>query len=315
MTTAREQTTSHPVHTYSITALDPETGQLGVAVQSHYFSSGSVVPWVEAGVGAVATQAFGRPDYGPEGLALMRSGRSATEALAALLEADPEWERRQVAMVDARGNAAAHTGSRCIAEAGHITGEGFTVQANLMLNSTVWPAMRDAFTSAEGDLANRLLAALEAAQASGGDMRGEQSAALIVASGEGADKPWQGRLFDLRVEDHPHPVEELKRLVRLRRAYQLKGVGDRLIVEGKVEEAVTAYRDAIERAPELTEITFWMAVNLFKVGREEQALARFTEIFRAEPIWADLVPRLVGAGLLPDDAAAIERITSLRGAL
>ncbi|HWQ29053.1 MAG TPA: DUF1028 domain-containing protein, partial [Dehalococcoidia bacterium] len=206
-----------PAHTYSIVARDPATGALGVAVQSHYFSVGSIVSWAEAGVGAVATQSIANVDYGPRGLALMREGLSASQALSALLENDPGRDVRQVAMVDARGGVAAHTGTRCIPAAGHLSGDGFSVQANLMANDSVWPAMRDAFERSDGELADRLLAALEAAQNAGGDIRGQQSAALLVVSGERSHEPWRGRLFDLRVEDHPEPVAELKRLVRLRR--------------------------------------------------------------------------------------------------
>jgi len=210
---------TRPVHTYSIVARDPQTGQLGVAVQSHYFSVGSIVTWAEAGVGAVATQSFVRVDYGPEGLDLMREGKSATETLASLVEADKDKDVRQVAMVDAHGDVSAHTGALCIKGAGHIIGDQFSVQANLMTDETIWPAMDEAYRSAQGDLVDRLVAALQAAQDAGGDIRGQQSAALLVVSGERQEKPFYGRLFDLRVEDHPRPVDELKRLVQLRRAY------------------------------------------------------------------------------------------------
>jgi uncharacterized Ntn-hydrolase superfamily protein len=186
-----------PVATYSIVARDPATGELGVAVQSHWFSVGPIVPWAEAGVGAVATQSFVDPSYGPLGLDLMRAGKSATEALSGLVESDAHPEVRQVAMIDARGNVAAHTGANAIIAAGHQTGENYSVQANLMESSTVWPAMADAFETASGDLAERLLAALEAAEAEGGDIRGRQSAALLVVSGEPTGRPWVDRTFDL----------------------------------------------------------------------------------------------------------------------
>ena len=173
-----------PVSTYSIVALDPETGELGVAVQSHWFSVGALVPWARAGVGAVATQSLVEPGYGPLGLELMAAGKTASQALDALKVADAHPEIRQVAMVDAEGNVAAHTGDNCIPEAGHRTGENYSVQANLMANDTVPDAMARAFESAEGDLAARLLAALQAAEAAGGDIRGKQSAAILVVSGE-----------------------------------------------------------------------------------------------------------------------------------
>ncbi len=299
-----------PVHTYSIVARDPQTGQLGVAVQSHYFSVGSIVTWAEAGVGAVATQSLVRVDYGPEGLALMRQGYTADQALRQLVEQDEHREVRQVAMVDSHGNVAVHTGSKCIAAAGHAVGEQFSVQANLMVNDTVWPAMKQAYEQARGDLADRLVAALEAGQAAGGDIRGQQSAAILVVAGERSDKPWEGRLFDLRVEDHPRPVEELKRLVQLRRAYMLNDLNDELMTEGKFEEASRAMSEAIRLAPDVVEMRFWAAVGLFTAGREEQALPMFREVFSREPVWAELVPRLVPSGLLPDDPQALKRILS-----
>src|SRR5438128_9601738 len=216
---ATAQIPRRPVHTYSIVARDPATGELGVAVQSHWFSVGSIVSWAEAGVGAVATQSFVDPSYGKTGLDLMRAGRSAPDVLRDLLAADEAREVRQVAMIDAHGRVAAHTGSRNIAEAGHFAGANFSVQANMMLNGQVWPAMAKAFERARGDLAERMMTALEAAQAAGGDIRGKQSAALIVASGKSTGRPWVDRLFDLRVDDHPEPLKELRRLLTLQRAY------------------------------------------------------------------------------------------------
>ena len=303
---------SRPIHTYSVVARDPQTGALGVAVQSHAFSVGSIVPWAEAGVGAVATQSLAHIDYGPGGLALMRGGKSAQEALDALLQADDGRELRQVAMVDARGTVAVHTGSRCIPAAGHRTGDQFTVQANLMVDNTVWPAMYDAYTRARGDLTGRMLAALTAAQNSGGDIRGQQSAALIVVSGtRSEDKPWEGRLFDLRVDDHPRPVEELRRLVQLRRAHHFEDESDELLAQGRHEEAAAAMRQALTLAPDVLELRFWSAVTLFRVGREKEALDLFAEVFAKEPIWLEVVPRLVPAGLLPDDPVAIKLITEV----
>ena len=216
---------ARPVHTYSIVARDPKTGELGVAVQSHWFAVGPLVPWAEAGVGAVATQSFVDASYGKLGLDLLRAGRSGPDTLKGLLAADENREVRQVAIVDASGKVAAHTGAKCIPMAGHRVGEGYSVQANLMLGEQVWPAMAKAFESTEGDLAARMLAALEAAQAAGGDIRGKQSAALIVVSGKPTGRSWQDRVFDLRVDDHPEPVAELRRLVVLQRAYNLMNEG------------------------------------------------------------------------------------------
>lgn len=221
-----------PLHTYSIVARDSVTGEMGVAVQSHWFSVGSVVPWAEAGVGAVATQSIAEVSYGPLGLALMRAGKSAPKALQALLQADdhPEW--RQVAMIDAQGRVAVHTGEKCIREAGHIAGAQYSVQANLMASDQVWPAMAEAYEGAEGDLADKMLAALEAAQAAGGDIRGRQSAAIVIVKPASSGKPYLDKVVDLRVEDHPAPVKELRRLVKLHRAYELMNEGDEHISAG-----------------------------------------------------------------------------------
>lgn len=306
---------SHPpAHTYSIVARDAATGELGVAVQSHYFSVGSIVSWAEAGVGAVATQSVANVDYGPRGLALMREGLSASQALSALVENDPGRDVRQVAMVDANGRVAAHTGARCIPAAGHLEGDGFCVQANLMTNEDVWPAMTRAFEEAPGDLTDRLVAALEAAQAAGGDIRGQQSAALLVVSGDRSTEPWRGRLFDLRVEDHPEPVAELKRLVRLRRAYRLSDESDELMAQGRFDEAAALLERALELAPENDELRFWAALTLLRSGREERALAMLREVFSRGPRWAELVRRLAPLGLIPEEPGALERILAQRRA-
>ncbi len=299
------------VHTYSIVARDSETGQMGVAVQSHWFSVGPIVPWARAGVGAIATQSLVKISYGPEGLALMADGMSAADALQKLVEADDGRDVRQVAMLDAGGRVAVHTGAKCIAAAGHETGDGFSVQANLMLNDAVVPAMRKSFESATGDLADRMMAAMEAAQTAGGDIRGKQSAAILIVSAERQEADWEGRLFDLRVEDHPDPVKELKRLVRLQRAYHRSNRGDEFVEKREIENALDEYAAAARIAPEIVELQFWQAVTLFGAGREQEALDLFKRVFAREPIWADVVPRVVPLGLLPDDADVIERITSL----
>ncbi|MCH8242123.1 MAG: DUF1028 domain-containing protein [Planctomycetes bacterium] len=299
-----------PVSTYSIVARDPKTGELGVAVQSHWFSVGSVVPWAKAGVGAVATQSLVDPTYGPVGLTLMEMGRSGPDALASVLAGDAGREVRQVAMIDAKGRVAGHTGKRCIAEAGHVVDEKmqFSVQANLMARDTVWPAMAAAFRSAEGDLADRMLAALEAAQGEGGDIRGRQSAALIVVSAQSTGKPWLDRKFDLRIEDHPEPVKELKRLVRLQRAYLHMNAGDLAIEHNDFEKATREYAAAEALAPAIVEIPFWQAVTLVGNGKLDLALPIFKKVFEREPIWVELLPRLVDAELMPDDPEAIKAI-------
>lgn len=297
-----------PIHTYSIVARDHATGELGVAVQSHWFSVGTSVPWAEAGVGAVATQSFTDPTYGAMGLALMRASKSAPEALKALLAADPDREVRQVAMVDAQGRAAAFTGAKCIQAAGDEVGDGFTVEANLMDKATVWPAMAKAFRAAKGDLADRLLAALRAAQAQGGDIRGQQSAAILIVKGKASGQPWNDRLFDLRVEDSSDPLNELTRLVQLRRAYILMDQGDGYVTAGKWAEAKAAYGAASKLAPGVWEMPFWQAVALASGGKLDEALPIFKRVFAAEPFWKRLVPRLADVGQLPKDAALLKAI-------
>ncbi|MCX7681821.1 MAG: DUF1028 domain-containing protein [Anaerolineae bacterium] len=285
-------------HTFSIVARDPQSGELGVAVQSHWFSVGGLVTWAEAGVGAVATQALVDVSYGPLGLALMRAGKSAPQAMAALLAADEERELRQVAMVDTHGNIAVHTGARCIAYAGHETGAGFSVQANMMASPEVWPAMAQAYRRTEGDLAERLLAALEAGQAAGGDIRGQQSAAILIVRSTPTGRPWVDTVMELRVEDHPEPIRELRRLVNLHRAYQHMNRGDELLGTGQVEEALRAYRTAAEMAPEVEELPFWYAVTLADLGRTDEALPIFRQVFARHEGWARLLPHLRQAGLL-----------------
>jgi uncharacterized Ntn-hydrolase superfamily protein len=301
-------------HTYSIVARDPKTGELGVAVQSHWFSVGSIVSWAEAGVGAVATQSFVDPAYGPRALELLKRGVPAPDALAQLVAADAQRDVRQVAIVDAQGRVAAHTGTKAIAAAGQHVGAQFSVQANLMANAKVWPAMAAAYERATGDLADRLLAALDAAEAVGGDIRGRQSAAILIVKPTSSGKPWAGadRLFDLRVDDQPAPLVELRRLVRLQRAYTRANRGDELMSERKVEAALKEYAAAAEIAPEIVELPFWHAVTLASIGREAEAAPIFRAVFAKEPVWADLVPRLPASGLLPDDKGLIERIVALR---
>lgn len=295
-------------HTFSIVARDPQTGELGAAVQSHYFSVGPVVPWVEAGVGAVCTQSLVLVDYGPNGLDLMRSGMSARQALDSLLRADAHNEGRQVAMVDAKGGVAAYTGRACIPDAGHHSGAQYSVQANLMANDRIWSAMAKAYESAPGDLAERLLAALDAAQQAGGDIRGRQSAAIVVVKARSSGKPWADRLFDLRVEDSPEPLQELRRLVRLRRAYNLEDAGDNAIAEKRPAEALRHYEDAMKLAPDAVELQFWAAVSMYTNGRRQEALPLFKRVFAKEARWVPLVERLPKADLFPDDPKQIAEV-------
>lgn len=284
-------------HTFSIVARDYETGCLGVAVQSHWFSVGAIVAWAEAGVGAVATQALAETSYGPLGLKLMKAGKSAPDALKALLAVDDRQDLRQVAMVDAHGQVATHTGARCMADAGHVTGEGFSVQANMMATPAVWPAMAEAYRQNKGALAERLVSALEAGQAAGGDIRGQQSAAILIVAAASSGKPWVDRLMDLRVEDHPTPVKELRRLVEVHRAYQLMNQGDEYLGKNEIEKALQAYQAAAGLVPYIDEIPFWHAVTLADLGRIEEALPIFKQVFTVNPNWAILLQRMLPAGM------------------
>jgi len=300
-----------PVSTYSIVARDPQTGALGVAVQSHWFGVGRIVPWAEAGTGAVATQAATDPNYGPLGITLMRAGRSAPDALRALLLTDPERESRQVAMIDYQGGTGVHTGANAIAEANHLEGENYAIAANLMANPGVPEAMAEAFENAEGDLAAKMIAALEAAQAAGGDLRGRQSAALIVVRGEPGGEPWQQRLFDLRVDDHEQPVAELKRLAALERAYRRLAEGDAHLASD-VPQAARAYMEAVQLAPDERsrgEIAFWSAVGLAGAGRMDEAAAHYRAAVAIDANWERLLLRLPAAGLLTE-----EQLEGLQGA-
>ncbi len=272
------------IHTYSIVARDPETAELGVAVQSHYFAAGSVVPWVESHVGAVATQAMGEPSYGSRGLDLMREGKSAAEALTQLLAADAARETRQVAMIDSAGRVAAHTGARTVESAGHIVGDNFSVQGNMLLNGKVWPAMAEAFVATAGDLAARMLAALDAAEAAGGDIRGRQSAALVVASGKPGANKWD-KPFDLRVDDSPQPRGELRRLVGLGRAMLHRSAASAAVSRGDFAAALAELAAAGRAAPDDVENQYWRAILMAVTGSVEESLPLFRQVFARNRNW------------------------------
>ncbi len=300
-----------PVHTFSIVARDPATGELGVAVQSHWFSVGPIVAWAEAGVGAVATQSFVDPSYGPLGLSLIRLGRSAPDALKALLAGDEGRDVRQVAMIDSQGRVDAWTGKNDIQAAGHHVGKDYSVQANLMLNDKVWPAMARAFEAAKGDLADRMLAALDAAQSVGGDIRGKQSAAIIVVTGKPTGQAWKDRTFDLRVDDSPEPLKELRRLVTLQRAYNHMNAGDLAVEKKDNEGALREYGAAEKLVPDNAEMIYWHAVALVNMGRVDESLPLFKRVFALDRNWIELTPRLPKSGLLPNDPKTIERIVAV----
>jgi uncharacterized Ntn-hydrolase superfamily protein len=298
------------VHTYSIVARDAETGQLGVAVQSHYFAAGTVVTWAEAEVGAIATQASGDPSYGKLGLDLMRAGKSAPDSLAGLLAADSNKELRQVAMVDSKGRVGAHTGSTTIPEAGHIVGDGFSVQANMMLKNSVWPAMAEAYRTSRGELVDRLLGALDAAEIEGGDIRGRQSAAILVVEGKGSGRPWADTIFDLRVDDAPEPLDEIRRLVSVRRAYIHKRRADVALANADVESMEREYEAAERLIGENPEMRYWHAIALLGLGRSDDGIAMLAEIAARDRNWIELTLRLPAALLLPDPSVT-ERIRKL----
>lgn len=305
--------------TYSIVAYDPEQHQLGVAVQSHALCVGAAVPWAEAGVGAIATQARSEGSYGTLGLAMMRAGKSAQQALTGLLASDPQAAIRQVALVDKQGNIAVHTGEKCIEAAGHRQGTHYSVQANLMLKNTVWDAMSHAFENSSGSLAERMLKALFAAQSEGGDMRGQQSVALLVVSSQPASNSSDSRVFDLRIDDHREPLQELQRLLRLAQAFQYRKVAVNLLLDQslgdeKFDLAAQEFNKAMQMMPEVAdnpEVMFWYALTLASVGKVEESLPFFKKVFTANPIWRDLVPRLVRAELLPDLEQAIAKVMEM----
>jgi uncharacterized Ntn-hydrolase superfamily protein len=285
-------------HTYSIVAFDPATGDMGVAVHSHWFSVGSIVTWGEAGVGVVATQSFVNPAFGPDGLALLKSGKTPQEALDELIKNDEGRDVRQLAILDSKGRVATWTGKKCIQAAGHITGSNFSVQANMMLNDKVWPAMNETFTKAKGTLAEKMMTALEAAQSVGGDIRGKQSAALLVVRAKSTGKIWEDRLVDLRVEDSTEPLKELRRLINVHTAYGHMNNGDLAVEKNDMTKAMEEYSSAMKMFPRNLEMKYWTAITLANKGKLDEALPMLKEIFKKDKNWKTLTERLVPVGLL-----------------
>lgn len=300
-------------HTFSIVARDAETGEIGVAVQSHWFSVGSIVSWAEAGVGAVATQSLVNVSFGPRALTLLKEGKTPDEAARILLDSDEGSAFRQLAIIDAEGRVTAHTGTKCIADADHITGEGFSVQANMMLNKKVVPAMAEAYENSKGPLAERMMAALQAAQEAGGDIRGQQSAAILVVRGQATGDIWKDRLIDLRVDDHPEAVNELARVLKVFRAYEHMNNGDLAIEHGDEEKALQEYGAAQKMFPDNIEMKYWTAVSLVNIGKVDQALPVFKEIFMEDKHWRTLTKRIVANGMLTTDEETLEKILSVTG--
>jgi len=299
-------------HTYSIVARDAETGEMAVAVQSHWFSVGTIVSWGKSGVGVIATQSFVNPAFGPDGLKLMEEGMDATSALKELVATDEGRDFRQVAFLDVHGNVYAFTGAKCIASAGHYVGENFSVQANMMLNDKVVPAMRNAYeANAHLPLAERVLEAMKAAEAAGGDIRGKQSAVLLVVSGKPAPHPWMDKLVDLRVDDHAEPLTELERLLKVHRAYDHMNRGDLAMEAGDMQLAMEEYAAAEQMFPDNLEMKYWKAIGLANSGRLNEALPIFKEIFQAAESWRELTRRLPAAGLLDLPEAGLKAILEL----
>ena len=299
------------VSTYSIVARDPETGEMGVAVQSHWFSVGSIVSWGEAGVGVVATQSFVNPAFGPDGLELLKSGMTASEVVDKLIAEDEGRDVRQLAILDVNGNVKSYTGKNCIPGAGNIVGENYSVQANLMLNDKVPVAMSKAFEESKGPLAERMMAALFAAEEVGGDIRGKQSAAILVVKGKSSGKVWEDRLIDLRVEDDPYPLDKLDRLLKIHRAYAHMNAGDLAIEHGDMELAMKEYSAAEKMFPDNEEMKYWHAVTLATNGDVESSLPLFKDVFKKNQNWKILTPRLVPIGLLKVSNEELKKILSV----
>jgi uncharacterized Ntn-hydrolase superfamily protein len=281
-------------------------------VQSHYFSVGSIVSWAEPGVGTVATQSIVEPAYGPRGLGQLRRGASAPDALRRLLGDDDQADVRQVAIVDNHGRVAVHTGARCIREAGHRLADGVSAQANMMERPTVPGAMLEAFRTSDADLADRLLAALEAAEREGGDIRGRQSAAIVVVAPRASGQPMQDRPMDLRVEDHPDPVAELRRLAGLNASYARVEAGDEMAAAGDLEGALAEYAAAHAEQPNNAELAFWHGVTLAANGREAEARELLERAYAERDGWRELLRRLPASGLFPDDQELVERLAGPR---
>lgn len=295
-------------HTYSIVAIDPLTGDMGVAVQSHWFSVGTIVSWGEAGVGVIATQSFVNASFGPKGLELLKSGMTPQQVVDKLISEDEGRDFRQLAILDSKGNVAAFTGKNCIQPAGHLTGKGYSVQANLMMNDKVWPAMAKAFENSKGSLAERLLIALEAAQSVGGDIRGKQSAAILVVRAKSTGKVWEDRLVDLRVDDSNEPLKEMRRLLKVHQAYQHMNNGDLAVEKNDMAKAMEEYSAAMKMFPNNLEMKYWTAVALANKGNIKEALPMFKETFKKDKNWKILTPRLIPNGLLKVDEKTLKEI-------
>jgi uncharacterized Ntn-hydrolase superfamily protein len=297
-------------HTFSVVGRDPKTGDMAVAVQSHWFSVGTSVSWGEAGVGVVATQSFVNKSFGLRGLALLKEGKSPQEALDALLQNDPGKEVRQVAILDTKGRVASHTGKNCIDDAGHLNGKNFSVQANMMLNKNIVPAMEKAWKANSNlDLAERMVEVLKAAQAAGGDIRGKQSAALLVVKAKASNEPWNDRAIDIRVDDHEQPISELERILKTYRAYEHMNQGDLEIELGNMDKAMKEYRAAMTMFPENLEMKYWTAITLASNKKIKEASDMLQKIYQKDSNWRELTKRLPKVGLLTVSPEELRELT------
>ena len=300
-------------HTYSIIARDPKTGEMGVGVQSHWFSVGSVVSWGEAGIGVVATQSLVNKSFGLRGLDLLKQGKSPQEVIEILLSDDDGRDVRQVAILDAQGRVATHTGSKCIKQAGHKVGDNFSVQANLMLSDKVWSAMAETYEKNNSmSLPERIIKSLEAAESVGGDIRGKQSAALLIVAGETTEEKWEDPIIDLRVEDHLEPLKELSRLLKVYRAYEHMNKGDLAIEKGDMDKALDEYDAAQKMFPENLEMTYWVAVSLANQKKINEAMELFERVFKKDENWLILTERLPDSELLNVSEEELKKILSLK---
>jgi len=305
--------TSEPfAHTYSIVCRDEATGDMGVAVQSHWFSVGTAVSWAEAGVGAIATQSFVNKSFGILGLNRLRKGLTAQQVVDSLLKDDEGREVRQLAIIDSKGNVATHTGKNCIDHANHIVGANFSVQSNMMLTSSVSKAMADAFQkSSSKPLAERMIIALEGAEKAGGDIRGQQSAALIVVPGKSAGKPWDERTVDLRVDDNATPLKELRRLYTVHIAYQHMNNGDLAVEKNDMVTAMNEYNAAMKLFPNNLEMQYWTAITLANNKQLAKAMPILKNIFNKDVKWKELTRRLPKVNLLTVSETDLKKILSL----
>jgi len=297
-------------HTFSVVGRDEKTGEMAVAVQSHWFSVGTVVSWGEAGVGVVATQSFVNKSFGPRGLELLKSGLSPDEVVKKLLSDDPGEAVRQLAILDKSGRVATHTGKNCIADAGHKNGDNFSVQANMMLNDKVVPAMEQAWKNNSSlPLGERMVAVLKAAQAAGGDIRGKQSAALLVVRGTSTGEPWNDRLIDLRVDDAEEPITELERLLKVHRAYEHMNEGDLFVEKGEMTKAMDQYDAAMKMFPDNLEMQYWTAITLASSNEVSKAVSMLQPIYKKDPNWRELTKRLPKVGLLNVSEDTLKELT------